>query len=276
MSRFSLPLILFLALGFSQERDRILFPHDFHLEEVELECAECHAGVEASSSLATRLLPEKETCITCHDGDSATDECAACHTNSEEPQTYSPLKRKGDPEFSHARHLQRFANCGRCHGGIETDDGSEKPFAWKDADCRACHTITKPENHTLSWISDHGPELNTGQNCAFCHEDTYCDRCHRQQQFLPLIHPSDYLMKHNWEAAAGVQECSTCHERERDCVSCHRLQNIMPMNHNFPNWTNLVLNDGGDHAEAALDEADICQVCHEPAADNTCRRCHKE
>ena len=55
------------------------FPHARHVGLPEVSCATCHPLV-AEAKLATRDdLPAMETCLGCHDGTQAPDECSTCH-----------------------------------------------------------------------------------------------------------------------------------------------------------------------------------------------------
>ena len=57
-------------------KDIIKFSHSFHKELAQ--CEECHTKVKESTSLNTRLLPEKAACATCHDVNDEKN-CTQCH-----------------------------------------------------------------------------------------------------------------------------------------------------------------------------------------------------
>lgn len=276
MWRYSLILLVPLSLAWTQERDRIIFPHDFHLEEMELDCDHCHAGVSASQSLRERLLPAMESCSDCHDGDTAGEECELCHSAPEEPISYPSLAPREGPDFAHQFHLLKGLDCSTCHSGIYSDDGSAARGDWTTADCYRCHQSRRPENHALDWVSTHGLDLGhrVQESCRLCHTQSSCDRCHQLQQFELEVHPVAYLLRHGFEARSGEKECSTCHAVTTDCYRCHRDNGVMPLDHNLPGWAGPFLDDGGSHGEAALEEPEICQTCHLPASDRTCLRCH--
>ncbi|MBC8344863.1 MAG: hypothetical protein ISR82_03365 [Candidatus Marinimicrobia bacterium] len=283
MLKFKIIYIALFALILSQDRDQIRFPHDYHIEEEELTCEECHESIELSEAIVDHsFLPSKDLCADCHedaiDKDSEDSDCVMCHTNESAPLSYPEKQRVMASDFSHGGHLDRFKSCAICHGGIESDDGSGQAFVWTPNDCNACHSTHQPETHTFNWQKEHGLSMNgsVGESCSQCHDNTYCDNCHRYQQFTPLTHPTNYIMQHGWEAVSGFQECSTCHSREQDCVSCHEQQNVMPMNHNFPNWAGLLSQDGGEHSIYAKDTPELCQTCHRPQVEESCSRCHGE
>jgi hypothetical protein len=278
MLKYNAIILICLSFLFSQETDQIFFPHDFHIEDMELECSDCHLDVRQSESLKDRLLPDKDVCLSCHDGDTAGDDCELCHTNPDKPLPYPKLSVRTGPSFSHKQHLVKFEDCLSCHSGQESNDGTSPGFIWKEKDCQACHDYQKPKSHIASWKNVHGLVMNDylEDNCSFCHNNNFCDNCHQYQQFTLNIHNSDYLSIHGLEASSGVLECSTCHSREDDCTSCHKKQNVMPLNHSFPNWAGVYLPNGGEHGASAIDAADVCQVCHESSGDPTCLRCHGE
>lgn len=129
MLRFNILAILMLSLVFTQERDQIFFPHNYHIEDEELTCEECHGGVELSVSVNDHsLLPLMDgVCSDCHedavDEDSEDSDCELCHTNADDPLTYADVSSRNWPPFSHKQHLESYTDCLSCHSGIESDDG---------------------------------------------------------------------------------------------------------------------------------------------------------
>lgn len=277
--RLNLVTVLFLSFICGQERDHIIFPHRLHLEVLELECDGCHEGVEKASSLAVRLLPPQDFCLECHDGEVAPDECSACHSNPEEPQTYAEVPLRPGPSFSHIFHLSKRPDCADCHEYVFYDDGLAPPTLWRGQDCRGCHEKSPPGSHTSDWTWLHGMEVShlTEENCMLCHSQVSCDACHQLQQFEPKVHPASYLLSHGFDARSGITDCVSCHQVQTDCQGCHRDLQIMPMDHNLPGWAGpeFVFDEGGLHAQAALDAPEVCIACHEPAS-GTCQRCHGE
>lgn len=278
MWHYSIIVLLLPLVLQGQDPDYIMFPHTLHVDEMEIECGECHDGVNMSNSLTTRLLPSKDFCLDCHDGDIATEDCEACHSNPDEPSTYRKLPVRPGPSFSHVLHLNKVSDCLECHGYISYDDGFAPPILWRGQDCRACHEELPPESHTLDWITSHGSEVNlvTVETCNLCHAEPTCDACHQLQQFEPKVHPLAYIQSHGFDARSGITECSSCHEIVTDCRSCHNQQQVMPMDHNLAGWVSLPgFGDGGLHAMDALEMPDVCIACHEPET-GTCQRCHAE
>ncbi len=249
-----------------------MFPHQFHIEDMELSCDDCHGGVTEAVDLAVRLLPEKDDCLSCHDGDTATEDCEACHADSDDPLPFSESQILSGMDFSHQNHLATALRCEQCHAAIANDDGSALPSSWHQDDCQNCHENNAPNSHTIEWLWLHGVDvtIQTSSSCNTCHQQASCDACHQAQEVEPRSHPAGFLIGHGLEAYAGLSDCSICHSRN-DCSGCHAQNLVMPLDHSFPDWATQ---SGGLHAENAMDDPDICLVCHQPAVDQSCTGCH--
>jgi hypothetical protein len=259
MSRYKISLFIIplLVIGLNAQSES--FPHQLHIEDVELACDECHDNVAESASLESRLIPDGEICADCH-GESM-------------PFTVRPVLTEA---FSHKYHISKTFECSNCHGAITGDDADGPSKIWSESDCQACHSTHPPSSHTLEWSSVHGLEVisSTEKNCRTCHGQKFCDMCHQLQQFTPVVHSVDYILSHSFDAKSGMLECSSCHDIVADCYSCHSENQIMPMNHNFLDWVGFQFDAGGLHSTAALEEPDLCHTCHIPASDATCLKCH--
>ena len=255
-----------LAVLYGQ--DSIIFSHNYHIDEEELECSVCHEDVFKSGSMTSSLLPRMEICSDCHDVD---DECEICHTAPDDAETYPVSGTTSGKDFSHQFHMKSFADCSDCHQEVYVDGREADRAIWPVWKCSACHQENRPEDHDLVWTDSHGLGLDpvTGDRCSVCHTEYYCDRCHIQSQFKQGIHDPNYLFNHSFEAQIEVIECTTCHEVDNDCRRCHEQQMVLPTDHGFINWT--VIGSGGLHGEEALNNPERCQVCH---AANSCLRCH--
>jgi len=268
-------LIIPLVLAFGQDKDRILFQHSLHVDDMEMTCDDCHAGVAETDGKSWDIFPEMEVCLTCHDDDTADGSCEYCHTNPDNPLPISKKWVSSGLDFSHKKHLEKYGDCYDCHNYIADDSEIDYPYKWTMTNCQDCHIKLDegPTSHDLAWKQLHGSEINssTSGDCALCHTNNSCEDCHQLQQFTPNVHPTDYILAHSFDAKAGVMECSTCHNIVEDCYSCHVANQIMPMNHNFHNWVSA---DGGIHIGYAESEAELCATCHIPTEDATCLTCH--
>ena len=269
---FLIPFILLIG----QDKDRILFPHQLHIEDVELSCEECHTGVAEADGPTWDIFPKMDYCADCHEDDTDDGDCSFCHTDSENPQSFNNYWKSSGLGFSHKKHLIESEDCLKCHSYIGEDREIGLPNVWNKTDCQTCHSKIDdgPSSHDLLWIEIHGSELNSSTigDCSLCHTNNSCEECHRLQQFEPTAHTNDYALLHSFEAKAGVTECTTCHEIVEDCYSCHVSNQVMPMNHNFHDWVSL--NDGGLHGEFAEGDAELCATCHLPSKDSSCLKCH--
>ncbi|UCH61811.1 MAG: hypothetical protein JSU77_08340 [Fidelibacterota bacterium] len=272
--------------------DRIIFSHLAHVDDMGLECNECHEGLETSTQVSHDLLPVMDQCFACHDDDTATQECSACHTQPDQPTTYT-WQTTPDLVFPHQIHLTEDILCERCHA---TTAGSEAlvprtppemescmdchAVPLTDAGCYTCHASLKeklPTSHDPDWPEVHGLFTQRGSDseCSMCHQQADCESCHAQTQLEKKVHPANYEFLHAGEFIGFEKECSTCHAMPEDCRTCHQSLLIMPLNHNSPGWA-ITRDDGGYHHDEAEDLPDYCVVCHEPATDVTCTRagCH--
>lgn len=276
MWRFKIAILIIpLMLVFGQAQNRILFPHQLHIDDVELSCDECHDGVAEADGKTWDIFPKMDYCAECHEDNTDDGDCSFCHTDGSNPQSYDKYWMSSGLDFSHKLHLDKYDDCYKCHNYIAEDDGTDDPYQWNMAECQACHMDLEegPSSHDLAWKQLHGSEINssTSGNCALCHTNNSCEECHQLQEFTPGVHPVDYILAHSFDAKAGVTECSTCHNIVEDCYTCHVSNQIMPMNHNFHNW---VSTEGGIHIDYAESEIELCATCHIPTEDATCTTCH--
>lgn len=175
-------------------KDIIKFSHSVHKDIAE--CAECHTKVAESTSLNTRLLPEKSTCATCHDVNDDKN-CGQCHYG----EKYEPLiqKRPG-MIFNHERHIteEKFV-CENCHKGLSDVAYSFESANYKPSmeictdchngrtvainDCESCHISTAnliPTDHKeVSFLRSHKfNALKENSKCQMCHDNSFCESCH--------------------------------------------------------------------------------------------------
>ncbi|MBL7052244.1 MAG: hypothetical protein ISS00_00675 [Candidatus Marinimicrobia bacterium] len=254
-------------------RDSIIFPHNFHIEDVEMECSTCHEGVDKSTALSDGFLPAMDgVCSECHEIDDD-ENCGMCHTEPDDADTYPESSFATMRDFNHSNHLAQISDCSDCHANILEDDGEAEKKHWAQSDCRSCHATVTPQSHDFLWKSEHGLALAESE-CLVCHTESGCESCHTLQQFEPKTHEVDFILSHGMDARNGMFECSTCHESNHDCQICHNQQMIMPLDHSQLDWVGLNFDNGGWHAYEAMDNPDLCAVCHEPEHDSTCQKCH--
>jgi len=263
--------ILFLAaLLFSQKdnyenKDRIKFSHKFHQVEVETTCADCHAGAETSKLAADKLMPDKETCETCHDV-SDEETCSLCHYEDEE--TYQQLTvAKSDLIFNHEFHKEQGLACESCHKNLDKVDYADAGSIAEMTDCTQCHNN---QQATLE--------------CASCHQNTL--------NLRPNDHLPDYLISHRNIARVDDEACATCHV-ENDCMECHDGSAVFSTvvsggvkDSQTPFFPSLAggtkglvlsrvheLNFRLTHGLQAVGRSQECVVCHD--TQDFCQTCHE-
>jgi len=150
---FLLLTIGFRALGSSSSWSRaadqpVQFNHRLHIEDVGLECSECHAFAESE---AFSGFPTAETCSFCHE--------EAQGANPEETKLVSLLSEGRPLEwgrlfqqpshvyYSHSRHVSVAGlECERCHAGIASSTRPPRRVRRLTMDdCIDCHHENEAE-----------------------------------------------------------------------------------------------------------------------------------
>lgn len=139
----------------------LLIPHRAHVEMLEMECVECHDFVLHESTPDEPHTPPMSGCLTCHDGQTAKADCAACHTDKDPPDTHF------EADWLEVHHL------------AAADDGCTTCHEWTEHWCEDCHSI-RPDSHVEEWRALHRDVVAARQprNCEACHAEEFCVRCH--------------------------------------------------------------------------------------------------
>lgn len=139
----------------------LLIPHRAHVEVLKMECAACHTDLVHSENRRGFNRPEMELCLEqCHDGDTASDECTACHTRKQTPSSH-----KSKTWLSDHGGLAKSQDCGQCHD-------------WTPDYCKECHS-KRPASHAGNWKKDHAsPAKADDSGCIVCHGEKFCKDCH--------------------------------------------------------------------------------------------------
>lgn len=273
-------------MGMVKKEPGIKFSHKYHAEEVGAECETCHAAAE-SSSAADNLIPDHETCFTCHDEDDTA--CGYCHINEDDPSGVTHITDY-IAKFPHAKHIANEVQCVTCHVGIEKSNSAAEQHLPSMALCQTCHMDMERENycvdchnagekltpmdHKLDWLQAHGlsSQLNE-DNCKMCHNEKQCLDCHANDNLDRTVHPLNFINNHAIEAKNKTENCYTCHEELESCITCHRDQLVMPRSHSAAGWSNLT--NGGRHARQAEMDLDNCLACHnDNYGEPICAQCH--
>jgi len=135
-------------------------PHRAHVVVLGMECKTCHKNLVHSPNRRGFNRPEMEDCLTCHDGDTASNECSDCHTDKAAPENHA---QKNWPEI-HGQMAEKI-DCAKCHD-------------WTPDYCENCHK-QRPASHTATWKTDHASHAKTrGKGCLVCHDEEFCKECH--------------------------------------------------------------------------------------------------
>lgn len=262
----------------------VIFSHQFHVEDQEIDCETCHIDIATSGSAQDRNLPTMDECSSCHDVEDD-ENCGMCHRDIEDPSAPPEVDRP--IEFPHETHLSRQTPCETCHSGIATATESVPELMPLMAvcmnchdgeqatkECRACHgdRLTLVDLHPGDWPNQHGDmAANRSRYCANCHKsEIFCLDCHSGDNLTGSIHNLNYRYTHGLDANSKEIDCQACHEIKPFCNDCHLRENRMPLNHSTLSWRQR-------HGDAARDDIENCASCHD-AADPTCARsgCHRE
>lgn len=146
-------------------------PHRAHVTVLEMRCVECHAYLVHDKSPEGKHVPPMAACLKCHDGDTAKDDCGACHTAKAAPETH----RTADWLVVHGQ-ASLGQDCDRCH-------------KWASRWCADCHS-QRPKSHGNDWRQVHGARVAEHRNCEACHAGSFCTKCHGtvpQLKFDPAL-----------------------------------------------------------------------------------------
>ncbi len=294
---FFLFIILFLVgISHSSSTDTIelIFSHQLHMVEAELECSTCHESALNSVSGKDNLFPDMETCGDCHEIEED-ENCGMCHSDVDDPREVPRIEIYMQ-KFSHKKHLESGFDCQNCHAPVAQKksvgtyiltnmisciDCHDEKAAPRE--CSVCHLPEEsliPVSHNLDFMHNHSdlatnedPSILNDKKCSTCHSINFCQECHAGDNLERTTHALNYQFTHSLDAQAKGFECSTCHTDRLFCIECHRDNQIMPHNHS-PGWVNQIPDDGGRHKLEAEIDLESCMACHEQNAEQICQPCH--
>jgi hypothetical protein len=141
----------------------LLIPHRAHVVVLGIKCAVCHKNLVHSPNPQGFNTPVMQTCMTCHDGKQATNECVKCHTQKEVPASH----HQADWLQVHGAQ-SATVDCGKCHG-------------YAPDYCRTTCHLQLPPSHVGNWKQLHqfAVAQQGTKGCYFCHDQqTFCGKCH--------------------------------------------------------------------------------------------------
>lgn len=272
----------FVEPGYKPIENDIIFSHDFHVNEQEMACEDCHLELEESTISSQHNVPTMDECAACHDVE---DDCGMCHTDGDEPLEAVVPDR--EILFNHSLHLGMELKCLDCHQNVYSSENKSINNYPDKKICMSCHDDKKASSdcslchgggadlkyiHPDGWLNDHAVEaLSNDKFCSKCHiEKRICLDCHRGYNPTGSIHELNYYFTHGLDAKSDTKNCLVCHNTEKFCSDCHEQNNRIPLNHSRLNWSN-------NHGEAARTDVENCAACHQ-TDDMTCARggCHSD
>ena len=240
-------------------KEVIKFSHKFHKEITD--CASCHTAVAESTSLTTRLLPEKAVCATCHDVEDEKN-CTQCHyTDKFEPL----LQKKASMIFNHKFHLtDQKLQCESCHKGLSDVDYSFESPSFKPAmtvcsdchnnntvatnNCESCHISTVelvPQDHKqVSFLKNHKfAASKEDSQCQMCHTNTFCESCHvsttmiteknNEHDFYTPYSPHKFIDNTKQQNLTRVHDLNYIYThgidlkgKTTECQTCHQTESF--------------------------------------------------
>ena len=239
------------------------FTHKKHIAK-NIPCTQCHGAIE-QLELATRdQLPRMSGCLTCHQGTdsakagTAKSACVTCHIKD---------LGEGPAQVKAERPLEMG---GRMRTVFAT--GVLKPPQWFHA-----------SEHTPDWIMRHKEVAAEDSGfCANCHKEEYCTECHDGRVRPRQIHPADYISMHPIEARMATERCTSCHQEQSFCLTCHQRLGITMSGPTTPSagagrfhppktiWSDAP-RQPGHHAFEAERNLNACVSCH---TEHDCVACH--
>jgi len=167
-----------------------------------LRCTECHSDVGHGFVSAGRVIV-MDSCMGCHDGAEASQECSSCHVGERErTDVSSAWAQVHSTNWASTHGMGELETCAVCHPA---------------EDCSTCH-MQMP--HGPVWTNLHGQTaIDVGDDtCVECHVESLCVGCHG----LEMPHPQDFLPIHADKViAVGSDDvCLACHALN-DCDDCH-------------------------------------------------------
>ncbi len=156
-------------------------------------------------------------------------------------------------------------------------------------ECTNCHRgAGVTPNHGADWSREHRLMAEkAGNNCADCHQQSFCLDCHvgggiepdlsksisRRGDYMPRTHLADFISLHPIKVNDNPQNCYRCHDAAY-CFDCHsRMQkNTMNIKSHTRTQAGQQFIFTEEHAREARRNLQSCQTCHPEG--NVCLPCH--
>ena len=131
------------------------FPHNIHhINEIGIECSECHTGVTQGARAG---LPSVNFCMTCHEnvGNDEDPRIQMLRSTAERGEDLQWQRVYGFLEeshvrFNHAPHIRAGVDCAMCHGDVTQMTVAERVVDHKMGFCISCHEQKGASNDCLT------------------------------------------------------------------------------------------------------------------------------
>jgi hypothetical protein len=247
------------------------------------------------------VVREAQRCATCH----TRERCVGCHVDANRPEMslvppappgmelppaaaeYPVPESHRSPwfrtEHSAVLEAEGESRCATCHTREDCASCHLEPLpsAARSLPPRASVVApgarlqeTAPASHEVpSFERIHGTlSAADPTGCASCHSQPFCTQCHQAPE-RPVFHDAGFLASHASAAWRRSLECSSCHEVQVFCRSCHLQSGFgarQPLGTIFHDAEPLWLLRHGQPARQALES---CTSCH---AQKDCLQCHSQ
>jgi hypothetical protein len=196
---------------------------------------------------AQRAEADVTLCAACH----ARDYCSACHVNANEVPQIQALK--SDPKVAEYVASKRWpAPPG--HTPFFREDHKAVAAA-ATSSCQTCHVVER--------------------QCQTCHlgsETVERRRDAPERRDVDLYHPADFVSQHSAAAFNREAECSTCHNPQVYCQSCHASLGYGSSDgRTDTGFHNASPGFQFGHGQAARQGLESCAACHR---QDDCLACH--
>ena len=239
--------------------------------------------------------------------------CGLCHPLDDAGRVALPALGEPTPHvltLSHAEHEQSSgAPCDACHTLAQADSG--QPPVMKT--CMMCHENAATEgcsschlhdargllvtdlpdgtrlvpaawwgaiSHVEDWGTSHGRAAGSdGPMCRNCHEQTFCEACHRGESGERRFHGAGWITTHGPSSRSSDLDCTVCHDEQSTCLSCHRRAGVaygspdsaVPDGAGSYHPAGWAFDESG-HRREARRNLGSCVACH---TQGDCFACHQ-
>jgi len=129
------------------------FSHEIHVTENQVECKDCHTGVDKGPVAG---IPSVRTCMECH---------STIDNDQPEIQKLVALQKRGEDlpwqrvygwvddshvKFNHAPHIRAKVDCKECHGDVGNMTVAKKVVNHTMGFCIDCHEMKKAPNDCMT------------------------------------------------------------------------------------------------------------------------------